>query len=181
MTLHHYRVRDLVPGSNTDVIYTPLPKMLAHQRRPRLNTDTLIRTWGSLEFSVMVLADNPPVQFWWYDTYVTMTIAWSPNDTTVMPSPNDSTDHTIATVQLVPRVDRFELPETGYRVVWTTPEQVDVKTMRSGNSADTGPSVNLGVLVYDPNDALNQQIDTYSVAINWMAWLHTLWGSESPV
>lgn len=172
-----HRIYGTYPTTNVSTIYAPPtgPLTLAHHVAPGGTDDTFLRLRAQFQMAVQVSDVSPPPEYWWTGCSVTLLAWWTPSASTALGAANGTSEHYLGSAVLAPTTVLSPTVPGVYTVLWRMEQDLVTETSRHDLSASAGPSVNLGLVVYDTVPALT---GLYSIAsIDYEARLFTLWGT----
>ena len=177
MTLVKHRIYGTYPTTNVSTIYAPpsSPLTLAHHVAPGGHTDSFLRLRAQFQMAVTVSDVDPPPEYWWTGCSVTLLATWRPDSSDAVGNANGTSEHYLGSAVLAPTIVHSPTVPGVYTVLWRMTEDLVTETARHDLAASAGPSVNLGIVVYDTVPALT---GIYSInSIDYEARLFTLWGT----
>lgn len=154
----------------------PGPYTVVSHEAPVATTDSLLRTRTAFTMSVQVGSGaGAPSERFWPETYVNIVAWWTPTGSTAVGALGGTSEHFLGQSLLVPEIAMSPTAAGEYVVTWKMTEDLITQTARHDVTATLKPRVNIGLFVYDTNNALD---GTYpSIVITYGVHLFTLWGS----
>lgn len=177
MTLVKHRIYGTYPMTNQATIYAPptTPLGVAHHVAPGGHFDSFLRLRAQFNMSVIVGSSDAPPESWWPSCSATLIAWWRPEAATGTGAANGTSEHYLGSAVMQPTIVPSPSAPDEYTVLWHTDDDLVTETARVDPTGPAGPSVNLGLVLYDTTPALTG-IYT-SISISWEARLFTLWGS----
>ncbi len=173
----HRKYGTLPSGELSDISAAiPGPYTVISHEAPIATTDTLLRTRTQFTMSVQVGSGaGAPSERFWPETIVSLVAYWQPSSSTAVGALVGTSEHYLGSQVLVPEIAMSPTAAGEYVVTWRQTEDLVTQTSRHDPAATSGPKVNIGIFVYDTNNALD---GTYpSIIITYTVRLFTLWGS----
>ena len=172
-----HRIYGSYPTTNVSTLTASpgSPKTLAHHVAPGGTSDTFLRLRAQFQLAVQVSDVTPPPEYWWTGCSATLMAWWTPSASTALGAANGTSEHYLGSKVLAPTTVLSPTTPGVYTVLWRMTEDLICETARKDAAATAGPSVNLGLVVYDTGPYLT---GIYSIAsIDYEARLFTLWGT----
>ena len=179
MALTKHRIYGTYPTTHASTLYAPpgTPFPVAHHVAPGGHYDTFLRLRAQFQMDVIVGSTAPPPELWWPSCSVTLIAWWTPLNTSAVGGATGTSEHYLGSAVLAPTIVPSPTDPHGYTVLWRMNQDLVTETSRVDRSGPAGPSVNLGIVVYDTTPALTGIYS--SVDISYEARLFTLWGTPS--
>ncbi|HEY1126479.1 MAG TPA: hypothetical protein VGF83_01845 [Actinomycetota bacterium] len=179
MALTKHRIYGTYPQTNLATLYAPptTPLGVAHHVAPGGTDDTFLRLRAQFQMSVIVGSTDPPPEAWWPSCSVTLIAWWRPDAATGTGAANGTSEHYLGSAVLGSTIVPSPTAPDEYTVLWRMEEDLVTQTYRHDLEAAAGPSVNLGLVVYDTEPALTGLYS--SIRIDYEARLFTAWGTPT--
>jgi hypothetical protein len=165
------------PMTNLSTVYAPptTPVNVAHHTAPVGATDSFLRLRAQFQMDVIVGSADPPPELWWPSCSVTLIAWWTPSASTATGAANGTSEHYLGSSVLGSTIVASPTAPDEYTVLWRQTEDLVCQTARHDPEAPAGPSVNIGLVVYDTGPYLTG--DYTSIRIDYECRLFTAWGT----
>ena len=177
MVLTKHRIYGTYPTTHASSIYAPptTPLPVAHHVAPGGHQDSFLRLRAQFQMAVIVGSSDAPPESWWPSCSATLIAWWTPLNTSAVGAANGTSEHYLGSAVCQPTIVPSPSAPDEYTVLWHLDDDLITETSRVDPTATAGPSVNLGLVLYDTTPALTGIYS--SVDISWEARLFTLWGT----
>lgn len=177
MTLIKHRKYGTYPMTNlSNITGSPgSPLNVAHHTAPVGTTDSFIAARAQFQMSVIVGSADAPPEFWWPSCSATIIAAWTPTSSTTTGPANSTSEHYLGSAVLGSTIVPSPTAPDEYTVLWRMTEDLVIETGRVDHAAASGPSLNIGLVIYDTGPYLTGIYS--SIRIDLECRLFTLWGT----
>jgi hypothetical protein len=166
-----------VPATNlSSLVASPSsPVNVLHHTGPGGASDTFLRARVQFQMDVLIATGDVPSESWWPSCSVTLLAFWTPTSATTLPNANGTSEHYLGSAVLGSTIVPSPTAPDEYTVLWRMERDLILQTSRQGDPESTGPSFNVGIVVYDTQNALD---GTFSaIRIDYECRGFSLWGT----